>query len=347
MRYYFDMVATIADFFKNDSEEYGVDLDMPLQVVYKNGQMAYLLDTSAPDPDYMCVIDGSSYLRGIAAGRILSGVNCIVSFDGENRVGLLAKRPEVVGTEDLPAPDTVRLANVDDSYLNRFIALKGAIVSRSGTISQGSTVVLLDDCFGIVTPSLANADAVVTAFVALGRNGSIALRPVSIELSANDPDPVIPTDPDKEGEVCVVKTTVVGDGTLEIFPGCNKHTQTPEGDLLGTTFSVEKNSTVYLYFPDQSKSRVASVVAGTVVVAGDGDEFVVTPYGPMLPLKVAADMTIVVTFVAASGIEQIVSDDNAGSWYDLYGRRLPGRPAAPGIYIFRDGERAAVVRIAM
>lgn len=347
MRYYFDQVATIADFFRNGSTTYGVDLDMPLQVVYKNGTTAYLLDTSAPDADYLCVVDGSSYLRGISEGRVLSGVNCVAGYDGENQVALLSARPTVTGSEPVPAPDTVRIAALSNSYLNRFVAVKGARVSRSGIVSQGSSTVALDDCFGIVTPSLADADAVVTAFVALDRNGAIALRPVSIVLSDEKSDPVTPSDPENNPEVCIVRSTIIGEGTMEIFRGYNSHTLTPEGELVVCPATVDKNTTIYLYFPDHEKARVASIVAGAMVIAGDSDEFISTPYGPMLPVKVSGDITVVVTFVAASGIGAVPTDSSdAMIWYDLQGRILPGRPAAAGVYILREGQKSAVVRIA-
>ena len=52
-------------------------------------------------------------------------------------------------------------------------------------------------------------------------------------------------------------------------------------------------------------------------------------------IRMADDGTISFDFMQAdeNGIRDIIPDNEAGSWYDLNGRRLDGRPTQPGIYI--------------
>lgn len=341
--YYFDRVSSIADFFANGSTIYPVDLIAPLQLIIRNGATAYMLDTSAPTAEYLCVSDPGLYLRSLTPGKIVDGLVGIVDNTASTVALELSERPIAVGSSTLPAADTVKLSSLTEADINRFVALKGAKVTSRGTVTQGSNSIALDDIFDVVTKQVTEVEATVSGFVALSQTGSLALRPTKIEpTKSTDPDPVNPEEP--TGETSSVSATSIGDGRLEIFPGYNKYTLTPEGDLIALPAKLAKGSTVYLYFPD-SKTQVASLVAGTTILAGDSEEFTSTPYGQMLPLKITGDLTIVVTFIASTGIDDINADRGHESWYDLSGRKLPSRPTQPGLYIRKKLKKTEIVRV--
>ena len=344
-RYYLDTVTSISDLFTNGSESEPVTLDAPLQIVYKNGTTAYMLDTSSLTDEYLCVIDSRSYLNGINEGRVLSGIECTTGYDGNSQAAILEARPGVSSTATLPQPATAKLSSISAADINRYLIVKNATVTRRNTMTQGNSVMNIDDRFGVVETSLCDAEANVKGFVALGTDGSLVFRPISIELiSVNDPDS--PTTPDDSKTTCTINALCVGNGKMEIFKSYNTYTLTPEGMPLSLPASVEKGSVIYIYFPPVKDISVASVVAGATVVAGDSDQFIETVYGSMLPITVSSDLTIVITFVETSGIDSTGADNTTVEmWFDLNGRRLHSKPTASGLYIYRRGSQASTVRI--
>lgn len=346
-RYYFDTVGSIPDFFTNGSWLDPVTLDTRLQLVYLSEGAAYLRDTRSYAAEYVCVDDSRGYLRGIAPGRIVNGISAVTGYDRETPAAVLMASPGVVASAAVPAPDTVALRTLSYADLHRFVAVKGCVVSGRGTVSQGGTIMALDDRFDVVGQSMTDTEATVTAFVALGRAGEAALRPIRIETAPASGNPDDPSDPGGNKEKCQVNSICVGDGTVEIFGGYNSYTLTPEGALLVAPFAVAWGSEIYLYFKPGTGVDVASVVAGARVVPGDSDDFVSTLYGRMLPLKIEGDVTVVTTFAARAGIAPGEADVATAPvrWYDLAGRRLPAAPSVPGIYIRCVGTTVAVIRL--
>jgi len=51
-------------------------------------------------------------------------------------------------------------------------------------------------------------------------------------------------------------------------------------------------------------------------------------------IRLASDGTVSFDFMMdPSGIHSIQTDEGHTQWYDLHGRKLPGEPTTPGLYI--------------
>lgn len=337
-------VTSLSDFFASANAAKTMKLTMPLQLVYRHNEAAYMLNLDSNNREYLYVSNSNRMLDGITPGATFGYIIATAGVDKGMDIANLAEIPVARGSRALPSPDTVRIGSLTFRDMNRYIAIKEARLAYSSRyIGQGDWTIPYMDTFDAVGyhegPS---GEVTVTGFVAIDGAYRLVIRPTKVEKKD---EPAKPDDPDPTKTV-TLNATSVGSGHVEIFGAINEFTLTPAGAPLTIPSAVESGSKVYVWIrPDKDASLASAVIGMNVYLPGD-KAFTSTPYGDMIAIVVNSDLNIVTTFTLSSGIDSIDADNSdSAKWFDITGRPLPSQPKEPGVYILRTKTSASTVVI--
>lgn len=340
-------VTTLADFFSSANTGKTVQLTMPLQLVYRHNETAYMLNLDSNNREYLYVNNSNRMLDGITPGTTFGYIIASPGLDKGMDMATLTESPVARGSRALPSPDTVRIGALTFRDISRYVAIKECRLAYSSRyIGQGDRTIPYMDTFDAVGyhegPS---GEVTVTGFVAIDGAYRLVIRPTKVEKKDEPTNPDNPDDPTPTKTV-TINATSVGNGHVEIFGAINEFTLTPAGAPLTIPSAVESGSKIYVWFrPDKDAGLASAVIGMNVYLPGD-KRFTSTPYGDMVAVTVDSDLNIVTTFTLSSGIDALDTDkDENARWFDITGRPLPARPKAPGIYILRTKTATSTVMV--
>lgn len=341
-----EKVTTLTDFFSSENAGKTMKLTMPLQLVYRYDDRAYMLNLDSNNREYLYVSNSNRVLDEITPGTTFDHIVATPGIDIGLDIANLVEPPVARGSRALPSPDTVRIGALTFRDINRYVAIKDARISYgSRYISQGNNTMPYMDRFEAVGYHEGPGEEVtVTGFVAVDGIYRLVIRPTKVEKKDEPSGPDNPDNPESPAKTVTLDATSIGNGHVEIFTAINEFTLTPAGAPLTIPSAIESGTRVYVWIRPDYDSRLASAVIGLNAYLPGDKVFTATPYGDMITIEVNSDLNIVTTFMPTSGIEAVNTDnDEAAKWFDLTGRRLPSRPTAPGVYILRTGAATVTV----